>query len=160
MFVGNAVDFRQHLLVIVSIQGELEGRVGECVCVCVCMCVCVQVCLCVCVLCAHHYSNQNPYPSMPSSQTRHSRTPPLQCCHSSLQTYVPSLKGPGPSEIEEEGHVSATNKMINTNIQSYIHVNVEPGNQTFIHTYKQLLHNKQLGNRVQRNLLNCIKVCL
>ena len=49
MFVGNDVDFRQQLLVVVSIQGELEGRVGECVRVCVC--VCVDVCACTCVVC-------------------------------------------------------------------------------------------------------------
>ena len=42
MFVGNDVDFHQHLLVVVSIQGELEGRVGECVCACVCVYVCVH----------------------------------------------------------------------------------------------------------------------
>ena len=39
MFVSNDVDFRQQLIVIVSIQGELDGRGGECVCVCVCVCV-------------------------------------------------------------------------------------------------------------------------
>ena len=146
---------------LVLVYNNKVGKKKKCVCVCVCVCMCVCVCKCVCVcVCCVHITIVTRILIHPCPPHRHPQSHSTLAVLPLLPTNIPSLKGPGPSEIEEEGHVSATNKMINTNIQSYIHVNVEPGNQTFIHTYKQLLHNKQLGNSIQRNLLNCIKVSL